>query len=203
MQDSRYYPVSIAMKIGHISHRQALAWAKDETLVPSRIYVTDHRPYTLLYSFTDLVALRVISVLREQHGLPLQDARLAANYLRNHPDVPWDQLQIWVVDKRIRTADPGEESAARIDLTSIAEEVRTLADRLWQRDPATFGKVEYRRDVMGGTLVVKGTRVSVATVVNMTAQGANEEEILDAYPSLVPEDIRGVLAQVAEQRKVA
>jgi uncharacterized protein (DUF433 family) len=203
MQDSRYYSVQLASKIGGISHRQALAWAKNGVLVPSRGYVTDHRPYILFYSFNDLVALRLISILREQYGLSLEAARVASDYSREHPDTAWDELTFWLTDKQVHVQDPVDGSATRLNLKAIAARVKEDADKLWNRNSDDFGKIEYRRDVMGGTLVVKGTRISVATVVNMTAQGASEEEILRAYPSLVPEDIRGVLEQMAEQRQVA
>jgi uncharacterized protein (DUF433 family) len=180
-----------------------MTWAKNGVFVPSRIYVTSHRPYTLFYSFTDLVALRVVSILRERYGLSLQAAKVAADEIRDNSDTPWSNMSLWLDGTEICIADPGKSDSIRIDLESIAADVRKDADRLWMRDPANYGKIEYRRDVMGGTLVVKGTRISVATVVNMTAQGASEEEILRAYPSLVPEDIRGVREQMAEQRRVA
>lgn len=203
MQDPRYYDIELAAKIGGISRRQAATWAKNGTLTPSRIYVTDHRPYTHFYSFQDLVAFRVISILRNEYGLSLQQARVAADYIRANPEHSWEDLTLWVLDKRIHTSDPLDDSSMRVELAPIAEGVKKDADRLWARDPADYGKIEYRRNVMGGTLVIKGTRVSVATVINMTAQGASVEEILRAYPSLVAEDIHGVLQQVAEQRRVA
>lgn len=203
MQDSRYYNIELATKIGGISHRQALAWAKNGVLVPSRVYMTDHRPFTLLYSFRDLVALRVISILREHYGLSLQEATVASDYIREFPDAPWNELPLWLVNKSVRVADPYEEPATRIDLEPIAVDVRRDADQLWKRDPANYGKIEYRRDVMGGTLVVKGTRISVATVASLLAYGWDIDQIREGYPTLQPEDIRGVMQYVEEQRKVA
>ncbi|MCC6945708.1 MAG: DUF433 domain-containing protein [Thermomicrobiales bacterium] len=203
MKDPRYYDIELAAKIGRISRRQAATWARDGILTPSRIYVTDHRPHTHLYSFHDLVAFRVISILRVEYGLTLQRARIAADYIRANSERPWSDLTIWLLDKHVRVSDPNDDSAVRIELAPVAAAVRKDAEQLWQRDPASYGQTEYRRDVMGGTLVVKGTRVSVATIVNMATQGANVEEILRAYPSLVADDIHGVLRQVAEQRRVA
>jgi DNA-binding transcriptional MerR regulator len=106
MQDSRHYSVRLASKVGRISHRQALTWAKNGVLVPSRGYVTDHRPYILLYSFADLVALRVIAILRENCGLSLEAARVASDYIREHPDTPWNELPIWLTDKQVRFDAP-------------------------------------------------------------------------------------------------
>lgn len=52
--------------------------------------------------------------------------------------------------------------------------------------------------VMSGVPCVRGTRVPVATVLDMLAQGMSEAEILAAYPSLSADDIRAALAYAAE-----
>jgi uncharacterized protein (DUF433 family) len=44
-------------------------------------------------------------------------------------------------------------------------------------------------EIMRGTPVFKGTRIPVDLVADMLAQGANEEEILEGYPTLSKEEI--------------
>jgi uncharacterized protein (DUF433 family) len=44
-------------------------------------------------------------------------------------------------------------------------------------------------EIMGGTPVIRGTRVPVHLVAEMHRQGASVEEILEGYPSLTPEHI--------------
>ena len=39
-------------------------------------------------------------------------------------------------------------------------------------------------EIMGGTLVIRGTRIPVRLVAEMRRQGASVEEILEGYPSL-------------------
>ena len=46
---------------------------------------------------------------------------------------------------------------------------------------------------MGGVPCIRGLRIPVATVVGMVAEGMKDEEILQAYPDLEPEDIREAL----------
>jgi uncharacterized protein (DUF433 family) len=53
-------------------------------------------------------------------------------------------------------------------------------------------------NVMAGKPVIRGTRVPVALLVRMVAQGISEEEILREYPRLEPADIRGALTYAAE-----
>jgi uncharacterized protein (DUF433 family) len=56
-----------------------------------------------------------------------------------------------------------------------------------QRDPA----------ICGGQPVVKGTRVTVRTVLASLAEGAAVEEILKDFPTLKPADVRAVIAFAA------
>jgi uncharacterized protein (DUF433 family) len=50
----------------------------------------------------------------------------------------------------------------------------------------------------GGVPCIRGSRIPVATVVGMVADGMTTEEILRAYPDLRPEDIREALQFAAE-----
>lgn len=50
---------------------------------------------------------------------------------------------------------------------------------------------------MGGVPCIRGLRIPVATVVAMVADGMTEEQILEAYPDLEPEDIQEALRYAA------
>lgn len=52
--------------------------------------------------------------------------------------------------------------------------------------------------VLAGKPVVKGTRLSVAFVLDLLAQGWSEQEILDQYPNLSRDDIRACLAYAGD-----
>ena len=54
-----------------------------------------------------------------------------------------------------------------------------------------------RRDVAGGQLCAKGTRVPVAVILDSLAEGATGEEIIKSYPSLKTAHIRAALAYAA------
>jgi uncharacterized protein (DUF433 family) len=51
--------------------------------------------------------------------------------------------------------------------------------------------------VCGGEPIIKGTRVTLRTVLASLAEGDSLEEILEAFPTLTPEDIRAVIAFAA------
>jgi len=51
--------------------------------------------------------------------------------------------------------------------------------------------------IMGGVPCIRGTRIAVATVVGMMAEGTAAEGIVAEYPQLTFEDVRAALAFAA------
>jgi uncharacterized protein (DUF433 family) len=70
-------------------------------------------------------------------------------------------------------------------IIDVAEARRQLKARIGDLDEAeaAIGRV---KGVMGGEPVFKGTRIPVRMIVSMLAQGSDEADILDGYPSLTP-----------------
>ncbi len=59
-------------------------------------------------------------------------------------------------------------------------------------------------DHLGGKPRVRGTRISVAHLLEMFASGMTIQEIVEAYPSLSEKAVKGVLEELARgQEKVA
>ncbi|HRX85518.1 MAG TPA: DUF433 domain-containing protein [Phycisphaerae bacterium] len=52
-----------------------------------------------------------------------------------------------------------------------------------------------------GKPCIRGTRIWVALIVDNLAAGVGEAELIEAYPQLVPEDIRAALAYAAEMTR--
>jgi len=50
---------------------------------------------------------------------------------------------------------------------------------------------------MGGKPCIRGTRVTVGTIVGLIASGRGVDEILEAYPYLEQEDIQQALSYAA------
>ncbi|MBF0612358.1 MAG: DUF433 domain-containing protein [Magnetococcales bacterium] len=48
--------------------------------------------------------------------------------------------------------------------------------------------------ICGGVPVIKGTRVTLRTILASLAEGSSPEEIVAAFPSLTLEDVRVVIA---------
>jgi len=55
---------------------------------------------------------------------------------------------------------------------------------------------------LGGSPRVRGTRISVALILESLAVGMSVAEIVDAYPSLTEEAVRGMLAELAYEKEL-
>ena len=62
----------------------------------------------------------------------------------------------------------------------------------------TFERITVQPDQMGGAPCIRGLRVPVASIVAMVADAMSHDEILAAYPDLVPADIPEALRYAAE-----
>jgi uncharacterized protein (DUF433 family) len=72
-------------------------------------------------------------------------------------------------------------------------------------DRMTLDRITASPAVMGGKPCVRGTRVTVGTIVGLVAAGHDADEILAAYPYLEREDIAQALTYAAwraEEREV-
>lgn len=68
---------------------------------------------------------------------------------------------------------------------------------------ANLDRITFDSDVMGGRACIRGTRLTVALLLNLVANGMTSEEIISEYPYVEDEDIRQALryaAWLAEER---
>ena len=52
--------------------------------------------------------------------------------------------------------------------------------------------------ICGGRPCIRGTRIPISLILGFLAAGETIEQIIDAYPHLSEQDIRGALAYAAE-----
>jgi len=55
---------------------------------------------------------------------------------------------------------------------------------------------------LGGSPRVRTTRISVALILESLAAGMTVAEIVEAYPSLTVESVRGTLAELAHKKEL-
>jgi len=59
-------------------------------------------------------------------------------------------------------------------------------------------RVEINPGILHGKPVIRGTRIPVELLLRKLAEGATTEDLLDAYPRLVADDIRAALDYAAD-----
>jgi len=59
-------------------------------------------------------------------------------------------------------------------------------------------RVEINPGILQGKPVIRGTRIPVELLLRKLAEGATNEDLLDAYPRLVADDIRAALDYAAD-----
>ena len=60
-----------------------------------------------------------------------------------------------------------------------------------------LARITWDADVMGGRPCIRGMRVTVGTLVGLLAAGHTVDEVLEAYPYVVREDVLAALSFAA------
>ena len=55
-------------------------------------------------------------------------------------------------------------------------------------------RITARPDVFGGKPIIRDMRISVELILSLLSQGVTQQDVLDDYPELEPEDIRACIA---------
>ncbi len=54
------------------------------------------------------------------------------------------------------------------------------------------------KEVLSGKPVIKGTRISVELILELLAEGWNEQMVLESYPNITQEDLKAVFAYLRD-----
>ncbi|HUW99338.1 MAG: MerR family transcriptional regulator [Phycisphaerae bacterium] len=147
-----------AGRVTGASQKQLIYWDKTGLVKPS-VAGASGRGSRRLYSFLDLVQIRVAKELRER-GLSLQKLRKAIHVLKEHPEEvrhPLAELRLITDGKALfrLTSDPEalEDILKRGQLVS-ALAIKPQCDYVRQRVAKTIRKAKEKVDVMGKTYTV-------------------------------------------------
>ena len=61
----------------------------------------------------------------------------------------------------------------------------------------TTARIEINSAIMMGKPVIRGTRITVELILRKLGEGTTENELIEDYPHLKPEDIRAAIAYEA------
>lgn len=173
-------------------------WASEGLVGATTSRTLSPRNVVRLYGFDDLVALMVLSALRDvkshqtlrkvvsrlraEYARPLVELRFAIDPRRGeiyfqHTDGTWEG------DRK-----PSQIVAVQVlDLQEIRTRIRDHAHAPRRADEV--GSTERKRGRVGSKEVFRGTRIPVDTVREYLRAGADDAEILEAFPRLTSHDI--------------
>lgn len=185
-----------------LSARQLHGWDRTGFFVPSHADPNRRRPYSRVYSFADVVALRTIAKLRER-GVSFPDLKRVRAFFGPDRNEDWRNRRFFVVGRRVFFSHEDAVVAANplgqqivpdvLDLGPIVNEVRAAVERLPERPLDQIGQIDRDRFIMGGVPVLAGTRIPTATVDWFACHGYDATSILREFPRLRLPDVEAAL----------
>ena len=194
-----------AARLTGVSISQLRYW--DRTNFYQPMFAADNRraPFSRVYSFLDVAALRVLNVLRNQYDVPLQHLREVSEKLGQLGDErKWTGVRLYALRKRVIWIDPDSELPQEIVsqqyvvptmlLATVIEDAKRDIEKLNVRVQASLGKIERSRFISHNAPVVAGTRITVAAIQRFYKAGYTTSQILSEYPDLAEADIEAAIA---------
>ncbi|MEV2240111.1 DUF433 domain-containing protein [Micromonospora sp. NPDC049891] len=196
LDDLIAFPEKRAAELAGVSVGRLLYWDLTQVVRPGIQRRLSLRTNVRLYGFEDTVALLIVAQLRAR-GMSLQNVRKVVNHLRSRGyERPLSELRFATLGREIYFQHPDGtwEGGAKPDQLVLhqvlnLDAIRSIVRAGTGRPARSYGKIERRRKTMGNKPVFAGTRVPVETVTRWLADGRTTEQILAAYPDLVPEDV--------------
>lgn len=183
-----------AQKLTALSTRRLQYWDETGFITPS-VAARQGRGSPRLYSFQDLVQLRVAAQLRDQ--LSLQALRRLKAALDIESTFAIVRFAVTASGEVIYIGPTGHHEAARapgqilmtvdVPLREIRADLETRIHHIRRR--RGVGKIEQQRGVMSGQPRIAGTRISSAAVGRLLDAGWTVAQILEEFPELRPADV--------------
>jgi uncharacterized protein (DUF433 family) len=196
-----------------LSARQLRYWDQTEFFSPTLVEGFPRRPFGRIYSFRDVVGLRTISILRNEHRVPLQELRRVGAWLHERHEAAWSSLRFALKGRKVVFFDPDAGVAVEprgagqevlpISLQPIADDMSRAADRLRERSPDQIGQVVRNRYVVHNAWVVAGTRIPTTAIWNFHEAGYSADRIVGEYPRLTHADVEAAIAFEKQRRAAA
>lgn len=187
-----------AERLTGISRPQLRRWDRMGFLVPSYAWEDRRSPYSRIYSFRDIVSLRVLNDLRNNKNVPLQHLRQVSKKLSHFGDAKWTSTTLYVLGKRVVFDDPrtsqreevvSGQRVFNIPLRVVISSTRQAVKDMNRRSQAEFGKIVQTRFVMQNEPVFAGTRIPVASIKRFVEEGYPAAKVIREYPELTAADI--------------
>ncbi|MEE4155212.1 MAG: DUF433 domain-containing protein [Erythrobacter sp.] len=189
-----------AERLSGVTLGQLRSWHAHGFLPASYADPQSSAAFSRIYSFKDIVTLRILNQLRNVHNVSLQELRRVAEALAEHGDDRWTKLKLYVHNRRVVVKEPRTDRKreittnqyvvpipVEIEVTSAREAVADL------NSARHVGQVAKTRFINRSAKVIAGTRIPIAVIGQFADAGYSEAEIAAEYPTLTAQDIRAAL----------
>lgn len=183
------------------SQGQLAYWRRDGEHGPLLLPEYGTKPQAM-YSFRDVVALRICVQLRKETSLQrvrravahLQtvapDTHLSAHSLRSA-----GRTIVWLTEDGdyIDTVEHPGQPGIRVVMEEVFREFTTASGRQVPDLATPADGVNIDDDIRSGYPVIEGTRIPYDTIAGLAHDGLTDAEIIDLYPSVTEQGIRGAV----------
>lgn len=200
-QIRRIYTDEQAARLAHISITQIRYWDGTNFFEPSISYEDRRVAFSRIYTFEDVVALRVLGELRNQHDVPLQHLRRVRDKFKMSQSA-WKDEEIYVHKKRVYfkgerenfvNSDTDEETLPDIPLPKVIAEISAEARKMSIRPIEAIAGKTSKQSVARRTEVFEGTRIPIDTVKEFLNEGFTLQDVLREYPTLTQKDVEAAV----------
>nr|WP_283938336.1 DUF433 domain-containing protein [Sphingomonas brevis] len=187
-----------------LSKSQLRRWRRDGFIKPS--YDDGGKSaFSHVYSFKDLVNLRVLNALRNSHKVSLSELKKVGRELSHLGEDRWTATTLYVLNRRVVFTEPETDRKREITTKQyvvdiplkVAIQSARHAVQEFNEEHRKAGQVVRNRYVSQNFLVFAGTRVPVAAVREFADAGYTPEQIISEYPDLTQADVELAVSQGA------
>jgi uncharacterized protein (DUF433 family) len=182
-----------------LSRGQLRGWNRRGFICPEfKVGDNPRKPYTFIYSFKDLLKLRVLNQLRNVFSVPMHELERVERELAHMGDDKWTSQKLWVSNRKVVFEEPESrrkrevasgQFVAEIALEVVTSSARDDIQKLNRRNGGEVGIITRKKHVHSSELVFKGTRIPVIAIADYIKAGDSDGDILDSFPSLETGDI--------------
>lgn len=187
-----------AARLSDLSVGQLRLWDRTGFLRPSYATNDKHLPHNRIYSFRDIVSLRVLGQLRNKLRVPMQHLRKVSEQLSEFGDSKWTATTLYVLGKRVVFTDPrsnqrmevvSKQQVFDIPLRVAISDTRRAINQMNNRTSGELGHIVQEKFVLQNEPVFDGTRIPVMAVRRYLEAGFDDHQIIKEFPLLTKADI--------------
>jgi uncharacterized protein (DUF433 family)/DNA-binding transcriptional MerR regulator len=195
-----------AERLTGISKAQLRYWDRTSFYRPAYAEENRRLAFSRVFSFKDIIALRVLNVLRNQCNISLQHLRDVRDRLGHLSDDPsrWTKTRLFPLNGRVVWYEEGSELpqvitsgqyVVSVVLEEIVQDTQAAVRALYTpRDKTQIGLIERSRFIVHNAAVIAGTRIPVDAIKRFSEAGYSPEQILKEYPDITKEDVEAAIA---------